>query len=331
MSKTRKNNLILFFSFVILFSIFLISDKISALTVTSFNDFKIGLSNPAPAPNEFLEASISNANFDITRANIKWILNGKILSEGKNQDKVSFTVGEVGNEYKLTAIITSPQGFSVRKTVVLNPSNIDLLWSAQTYTPYFYKGKPLATTASRVLVSVIPNIISAGKKIDSRNLYFKWFLNDDLSENGWNKDSFSFDTGVFDNQDNSIKVVISDEKGAIIQNKTITIPSRKAEISFYEYDGVYNERYSKAISNFEITAGDSARFVAEPYFAPFENPDSLKYLWTLNNREIELKRPYNILNFGTTPDLQGAAQIDLKINFNALVKEIENRFIITVK
>ena len=307
------------------------SKKTSSLTLTSFNDFKIGISNPTPAPNEFLEASISDANFDITRANIKWTLNSKTLNEGKNQDKVSFTVSEVGNEYKLTAIITSPQGFSVRKTIVLNPSDLDLLWSAKTYTPYFYKGKPLASTASRVLVSAIPNIIFAGKKINAENLYFKWFLNDDLSEDGWDKDSFSFNTGVFEGQNNTVKVIISNEKNSLIQNKTIIIPSSEAQINFYEYDNIYNEKYNKTITNFEIMAGDSARFIAEPYFMPAQNPDSLKYSWTLNGRGVELKKPYNILNFGTTPDLQGIAQIDLSVSFNALVKEIKNQFIITVK
>lgn len=307
------------------------SDKISALTLTSFNDFKIGLSNPTPAPREFLEAAITDANFDITRANIKWTLNGKILSEGKNNDKISFAVGDIGNESKLTAVITSPQGFNAVKTVILNPSDLDLLWSAETYAPYFYKGKPLATAASKVIVSAIPNIVLANKKTDSRNLYFKWFLNDDLSEDGLGKDSFAFNTGVFDNQNNAVKVVISNEKGNIIQNKTIIIPTREAQINFYEYDDVYNEKHNKALSNFEIIAGDSARFVAEPYFAPSLNPDSLRYLWTLNGKEIELKKPYNILNFETIPGLQGAAQIDLAISINALVKEIKKQFIITVK
>lgn len=335
--KIQKNNLTAIFLLNILFSILFlipsIKNKLSALDLdlNSFNDFDISLSNPTPTPYEFLEAKITGANFDITKTNIKWILNNKTLSEGENESAVSFSLGNTGQEYKLTIIITNPQGFSATKTIILNPSDLDLLWSAETYTPYFYKGKSLAVVASKVIVSAVPNIVLEGKKIDAKNLYFKWFLNDDLSEEGWNKDSFAFNTGIFEKQKNEIKVLISNEKGGIIQNKTIIIPLSKPQINFYEYNNVYNEKTNKIISNFEITAGDKAVFVAEPYFIPNLNPNSLKYLWTLNGSEIELKEPYNILDFSTDSDFKGIAQINLSINFNDLIKEIKNKFIITIK
>lgn len=332
--KTKKQLIyfLLVAFFVLLFSKASYAAVNDIFPMSALNSFNITLSNPNPFPYENISASIENPNFDVSRSYVKWLVNGIVIREGKNETNVSFSAGKIGSSNGLTAIITLANGAQIKKTANFIPADLDLLWSADTYTPYFYKGKALASPSSSVTVAAIPQFIASGEKLKQQNLYFKWYFNSDLQQEGWGKDSFSFKTTVFSEEQFAVRAVVESENKKIIQDKTILIENKTPEINFYEYDDLYGVLFQKSLSKIDISSGNQKRFIAEPLFAPSDIMSELTYNWTLNNKEMKNEKPpFNQLNFSSAPGARGEARFNLKIKYFGLLTELMNNLIINIK
>src|SRR3989338_388909 len=314
-----KNQLVrmFFILFSIFYFLFSISGKIDAqtfpdLNLSSSNDFDISLSNRYPFSNEEIKAEIINVNFDILKSDIKWLLNNKVIHKGKAEDKVIFKTEELGSSTSLTAVVAGPGGISIQKTVILRPTTVDLLFQADTYTPYFYKGKSFISPLANATVAAIPHFIFQNKKISSENLLFKWYLNNEFKASGWGKDSWAFKTGVFSGENYDVKVKIANQNETLIQEGILRLTTQNPEIIFYEYGADEGVKFQKAISDFKTAAGEYVRFIAEPYFAPNSQLNGLIYDWKINNQKLMTQEPpFNVLNFSSTPGSSGNALISL--------------------
>lgn len=314
-----------------LFFSFNISKAQNIFNPSSFFDFDLGLSTLSPLPFEEVKASIKNENFDVSRSDIVWILNGKTMSQGKNENSFSFKVGDLGSVYEITAVIFTPNGTKIEKTKTLYSADLDLLWQAETNTPYFYKGKALPAPMSKINFGAVPHFVFSGQKISKEKILFKWYVNEDFQTEGWGKDSFSFKTGIFNGDELEIKVSASSEKGTLNQSKIIAVSSVKPEISFYEYNDSGGAKYEKAIYDLEINSGENRKFIAEPFFVSKENFGKINYSWDINGNKSKKTEPYNILNFSSEAGFIGTGNIRLKINYNNLLEEISNNFRILIK
>ena len=309
------------------------SAQISAadLGLSELNDFSISVSNFYPFPNEEITAKIQGANFDFWRANIKWTLNGKTILQGKADDEIKFKVGGLGTSASLTAVIKTQNGESIRKSITLRPTDIDIIWQADTYTPYFYKGKSFISPLSNATVAAIPYFVFQGKKIAPENLLFKWYLNDDFQTKGWGKDSFAFNAGLFSGADREARVEISSQNETLIQQKTLRIPVRNPQINFYEYNSFEGVESAKTISGFKIASGEYSQFIAEPYFVPNDKTRELEFEWKINGQKIANTKPLNILNFSSEAGSAGSALIDLTVSYKDLLEKIKNSFRIEIQ
>ncbi len=312
--------------------IFYFSSTFAAMNFPSSNDFNISPSNRFPYPNEEIEAKIRDATFDINRSYINWYLNEKLISEGRGNDKINFKAGDTGSKINLSAIIQTPNGTAAKKSVVLNVSDIDLLWSANTYAPYFYKGKNMATPMSEVRVGAIPYFNSPNKKTASENLFFKWFLNDNLENQGQGKDAHTFKTGVFSDDDYNVKVEIASADNRLFQQKSITVKTEKPEILFYEYSPLLGVKSQETVSQFKTFAGDYKQFVAEPFYVPYDKKEELNYEWSVNGQKLKnLNAPLNIINFASEKGQEGLYNMNLTVSYKNLLEKISNSFSVNLE
>lgn len=326
-----KINFLPYLIIVVLFFSFNISLAQNVFNSSSFFDFDIGLSTSSPLPFEKVKASIKNENFDVSRSDIIWILNGKTMREGKNENLFLFKTGDLGSVYEITVMIFTPNGIKIEKTKTLYVVDLDLLWQAETYTPYFYKGKALVSPLSKINFGAVPHFVFEGQKISKEKLLFKWYVNEDFETEGWGKDSFSFKTGIFNGDELEIKVNISSGKETLNQSKTTFIKNMKPEIKFYEYNNLDNVKYEKAIYDFQINSGENRKFIAEPFFISKENVDKINYNWEINGIKSKKTEPRNILNFSSEAGFLGTGNVKLKINYNNLLEEIISNFRILIK
>lgn len=331
--KTASFKIFSLFLSVSFFIYFLYFNSISAaINFPSSNDFNILLSNRYPYPNEEIEAKAKDASFDLNRSYIAWYVDGKLMSEGRGNDKINFKTGEAGSKTNLTAAIQTPSGGNVKKSVILNIADIDLLWQTNTYTPYFYKGKSFAAQLSEVRMGAFVYFNSPNKKTASENLFFKWFLNDNLESQGQGKDAFVFKTGVFNDDNYNVKVEISSSDNKLFQQKSTTLAVQKPEILFYEYSPLEGIKYEQNISQFKNPVGEYKQFIAEPFFVPDEKKEGLNYEWSVNGQKLKnLNKPLNIINFSSEQGQQGVYNVSLTISYENLLEKISGGFSVNLE
>lgn len=329
--KIMKRNFLSYLIIAALFFSFNVSLAQNIFNPSSFFDFDLGLSTASPLPFEEVKASIKNENFDVSRSDIVWILNNRTMSQGKNENSFSFQAGDLGLVYEITALIFTPNGTKIEKTKTLYVADLDLLWQAETYIPYFYKGKALPAPLSKINFGAVPHFVFDGQKISKEKLLFKWYVNEEFETEGWGKDSFSFKTGIFNGDELEIKVNISSEKGTLNQGKTIFIKNIKPEIKFYEYNNLDNVKYEKAVYDFQMNSGENRKFIAEPFFISEESVNKINYSWEINGIKSKKTEPRNILNFSSEAGFLGTGNVKLRIDYNNLLEEINNNFRILIK
>lgn len=332
---SRERNILIILSLMIF--IFLMNTSFARVNfddmfgLSGATDADLRVSTNSPFPFENVKVSLDNADFDLQRSYIKWILNGETISEGKGFDSASFTAGDLGETYNLTVTASDTNGKILRRAKVFTVSDLDVLYSADTYVPYFYKGNALPSPQSEISVAAIPHFLFNGKKINRENLLFKWYLNEEFEKEGWGKDSFSFKTGIFNGEDYEVKVKVSSEKKTFEQEKTIIIKTSRPEIYFYEYNNLDNIKYQKSISEFNLSAGEKISFIAEPFFTPKNSVNRIDYSWKVNGDKTEKSEPFNMMHFSSEAGNLGTADVNLKIEYSNLLDRIESGFRINVR
>src|SRR3989344_3721715 len=142
-------------------------------TAESFLSIKINPKNPAP--NQKVTASLDFHLTDLKKANIAWYLNGKLIEKRIGKKSFEFEMGKVGSISVVSVVIDAFEGEIFQKELVIRPASVDLVANAETYTPPFYKGRSVYTQKSNVRITAIPEFInSAGQKVGSNNLVYKW-------------------------------------------------------------------------------------------------------------------------------------------------------------
>jgi hypothetical protein len=217
-------------------------------------------------------------------------------------------------------------GFPIRAQT-FKYKGIDMLWEANTYTPYQYKGKALITPLSSVKITAIPHIFYGGRRLSKNELFFDWFLNDNWikEKSGKGRNSFIVKSPILYTKKTSIKVWVSDASKTFKKIETITISNNHPKILIYQYDS-----FRKTISRVEVLAGEKKEFIAEPYFIPKESFKNITYRWIMNGGELKNEKPFNILNFKSDIDMRGNAFINVNIKFNDLLESIKKSFVINV-
>ena len=57
----------------------------------------------------------------------------------------------------------------------MQPTSVDVLWSAYSYTPPFYKGKALAPSRGSVVLVALPQLVTRnGSPIEPKNIIYTW-------------------------------------------------------------------------------------------------------------------------------------------------------------
>mgnify|MGYP005840730657 CR=1 FL=1 len=157
-------------------------------------------------------------------------------------------------------------------------SEVDLIWSAKTYVPNNYTGKPLASAGSQVEVIAEVN----NKTGYQSDLFFDWRINDqsrsDLSGIGKNTVEFTM------NQSNvKIKIqVLKDDQ--VIGTDQTSIQLVKPEVLLYAKRNPF-----KTQSSFNFQANQKASLRVIPFFFKTRHLQFMQYQWALDSEIISQK------------------------------------------
>lgn len=284
-----------------------------------------------PEPYQKVTISLYSYATDIDKAFISWQLSNGVTQSGTGKKSISFYAPAPDESISFNITITPPgQTSSIKKRIVVSPSDIDILWeSFDGYTPPFYKGKSLPTRGSVIKVVAIPNsntITSGIGKID-----YTWKNNDSTQEgnSGYNKNSYLFKNSVFEII-NNIEVQASSVSGNYNAVKSIEIPVYKPSLVFYKKSPTEGVLFNNGIINEHNMTESQATFVASPYnLAIGNNINLFNYSWTINGDSVVTPKKGEITIRPTTTG--GYVEIGLEIeNPRELFQKVTNIFTVNL-
>lgn len=298
------------------------------LSAQSDSNLTFSISPSNPKPYEQVTVSLISYGYDLSKYYIDWNLNGKNIAYGQGRKTASFQLGNIGEPSKLTLTIKIPNGTDIIKTVTINPSIIDLIWQSNTYVPYFYKGKALATNDSLIKVVALPKMANnQGKIINSDKLVYRWTMDGFYYGNssGLAKNYFIFN---LDSNGNKIELEVNDPETGIKNKSQISINPRKPELILYAKKPLMGIDYSKSLEKEYLLEEPEITIKAEPYFFPFKNWLELNFDWLVNNEKIGVPENFpSEITLRKKEGTTGATTLDLKLK-NTNNNEVVSRSLI---
>lgn len=197
--------------------------------------------------------------------------------------------------------------------------SLNLIVEADTYTPYFYRGRAEPTAGSAIRLIVVPNDSSLITK-------YKWTINGVLASGSGETIQAKVPTGV---SEVTIEVSALDQNNNVIGKTTSYVPLSNSSLSFYEVNPLRGVS-SVAIGRSLNLIGDEISVRAEPYFLNTLSLTSIRGSWntgSLNNVPADDWRNITILR---TDDITRAT-INLQArNTNSLSETVGGSFILEI-
>ncbi len=298
------------------------------------NDIQIEFTPRYPGPHQTVEARAISFSFDTSKAPFTWYINGKKVGSGLGKTAVSFETGAVGQKTTVRVTAEPAGGRTFDKTVTVYASDLDLLWSADTYTPPGYRGKALPVNGSTVRVVALPNIVIDGKRIAASALTYTWEMdNRPLRESsGVGRDTFSVGLNSSPGVEHTVKVRVEDALARAQQEQFLRISAQKPRLTFYELDPLRGPRYQNSImGTYNLRSGGETRFLAVPYFFSNRNFALLRYIWRVGTETLAAGATPEILSFRTQQGSTALTNISLEIESPNIFERARGSFMIDVK
>jgi ABC-type antimicrobial peptide transport system permease subunit len=308
------------------------------LTASAQTDsFSFSVTPQNPDPFSSVSVSLSSFSVDMDRAFINWKVDGSLKLSGIGEKVLSVQVGAAGKTTVVEVEATFVNGQKIKKSLVLQPSNLDLLWEAKdSYTPPFYKGKALPLPEAVIKVVAVPEIKTfGGTTYNPESLVYEWKKGVSSQQNvsGFNKQYYSFRNSYFDQEDNiSVKVSSQDRSNSAEKNTTINFFD--PVIAVYKEDQKRGVVFSQNLTQESSPITGQANLVAVPYFfsaTDISSPD-LRYEWRVNERTIQNKNKKNEVGLTKSGEEGGFAFVELSIeSISKLFQEARTSFNIELR
>jgi len=236
-----------------------------------------------PKPKELTSVSIESYSYDLQAVNIKWLVNDRLYKEGVGMTTVSLIAPKAGQSSKVEAVV----GELTTTSVALRPTLIDILWEADTTTPWWYMGRALPVDESNIRATAVPHVGT------TTGLIYNWYKSGKFLSglSGAGKDSIVTKApGIYN--DYILSVDILDATGAKLGSSGTKITTTYPEVYLYNVSPLLGIKYWSAVvgSNTD-TLGIEPTFEVVPYYFALSDVASLEYKWSMHGVKYTQKSP----------------------------------------
>lgn len=269
-----------------------------------------------PGPNQQVTIEVNGVGQFLGNSTITWKQDGSVVSSAANQENFSFTTGGIGSPTIIDISINSPTQGNITHEFIFNPSVINLVWEADTYTPLLYKGKSLYSGGSNLKVVAYPTVMLSRALVPASKLSFQWKRNDTpvTASSGLGKNVFSFQGDQLQTEEDISVTVYS---GTVpVGESDIVIPVSSPQVLLYAQDPLRGELLDAAFQGSVPLGQTETTLKAEPYF--FSNASvknsRIQYTWNLNNEETTgPQSAQGLLTLRQTGSGSGSADLSVSI------------------
>ena len=244
-----------------------------------------------PRPNQIVTINIDSFSIDLNRADsITWLVNNEVVSRGAGVKQIQFEVGKLGSRSIIDVVVRGTDIGTVTESITIAPTEVDLIWEADTYTPPFYKGKALPSSDAEITITAIPQFVTSnGNNLKSSDLVFTWKENGKVlgRDSGRGRDTIEI-TGPRIFNSTLIQVKVSSLGGTLHGKGFAQIFTVQPKIVFYKNDTILGMRYENAIKDTLTLSDKEINITAHPYFFSGSRRVSsdFDYSWSVDGSSV---------------------------------------------
>ncbi|MGM0629503.1 MAG: hypothetical protein ACQESA_03695 [Patescibacteria group bacterium] len=268
------------------------------------------------------------------RSMFTWYVNGEVKQEGYGLDTFETEIEETGEEMIVEVYMKDDSGIEKSDTIIFTAGEVDIIWQTDTYTPAFYKGKPLSSRADRSEMDIIaiPNF-TKNKQIEDPNQYiFTWKVDGSDYRSARGLNSITLDLSEISRR-SGIEVRVQPLNRELEVVKSMSFPkSGNPNVLMYAED-FYGMDYSRAINYMESYPlnDDKVSVKAEPLFFTKKNAEEVEIEWSMNNEPLPDFAGNDKAGFSIEREFTGESSISVSIeNRNNLREKINSEVIFDV-
>lgn len=239
-----------------------------------------------PAPGETVRLSISSYALDLDRSMVTWRVDGAVVAEGVGVRETSIAAGKAGDTTEVSVDVEGENGDLGHADARIAPSELDLLWTVDSYAPPFFKGKHLAGTGAAVEAYALARFSNGITGIPEKDIVYTWYVNDSVQTkvSGRGKSHALLDGPARGSE--TIRVVAESVDRLQRAEATATVTAYDAKLSLYENHPLFGILFHRAIVGTVNTIEQELKVTTAPYFARTNNPSNLSYEWNVNEVPI---------------------------------------------
>lgn len=239
-----------------------------------------------PAPGETVQLSVTSYALDINRSLITWKAGEKVITEGEGVTKTSVQAGQAGSVTTVSVEVTSENGQSGYAEARIAPSDMQILWTSDSYVPPFFKGKKVAGPSAKIDAYASVYFTNGTRTIPEKDIIYTWYRGNTLlgTISGRGKSRATFTGPVFGSE--TFRVIAESADRSQYAESSLLITAHEPELKLYENHPLFGVLYHRAIVGQVNTMEKELKVTAVPYFAHTESPQTLSYEWSVNDRNI---------------------------------------------
>lgn len=282
---SRSVSHVIIFRILVLLVVAIISQPLVAGAQTPSGADAIMLSYypQRPTPGEQVTVTASSQLYDLTKLQTVWMRDGQEVESGKGVLQVDITAPRSG---ATTRVTFSAGGSTASAYVDIAPTEIDLLFEAESYIPPFFRGRALPLTPAKIRAQAIPHLQQGGSPIPSAQLYYSWRVNGTTVKgvSGKGKSVALLPSPVLFGAD-TISVDVGTSAGVVLDSASVRVVSARPLATLYQDHPLLGIIYHRSLPAQTHLASGDVTLVAVPYFAAITTLTEpvLRYVWKVNN------------------------------------------------
>lgn len=253
------------------------------------NAISLSISPEHPTPGSTVHVTAVGSSIDLSLSNTTWTVDGTPVETGEGITEIDVPLGTLGKGVTI-GFNADSNIFSGSAQITVVPTQVDLLWEADSYTPPFYSGKALPSAGSALRLQAIARFMRPdGSIVPSNSIKYTWKKDGRVigSVSGKGKASVSIPApSLYGSSIYSVEAISADN--LYTGSASTRISSIEPKIALYEDHPLFGLMYWNPIGTRMNISESEMGFVAIPYFIPTSNikDRQLTYNWVINNTPI---------------------------------------------
>ncbi len=250
----------------------------------------ITLSPEHPTPGSVVRLEARSPLYDLAQATLLWRVDGKVFAQGRGVTTVEIAAGPLGSAINLSLDVLAAEGGLSYAQTTIAPTEIDLLYDADSYVPPFYRGRPRPSEGTRVRLEAVPHFPSPdGSELSAQDLTYTWRRNGERIARASGRGAFAavLDAPPLFGTD-TIEVEAVSDDGTLAGSASAVLSSADPALVLYQDHPLFGIMFNRALPAHSVMSDTEMTFAAIPYFAHMAGPNdpALRWSWVVNAEEV---------------------------------------------